>query len=489
MPIQFQPLMSTTTEAVLGARLRLHGGMYAFGSDGAQMDGRLVLGGLMLGGQSNDQLVVNLPSELGGSFVLGGTMDGYTTVYGGVDGSFALRGGLFGTGMTVMEGGFSLSGRLMDTPLGNYVLMAADVDVTGYGGIQFAAAEDSLALGTGVAPTPTAVMEAAVLLSATRRGRFDGRIALSDTVALESTAAFVVRMLVDDGVVFGDLATATEQRIARAVSRLLASGTVNTYTEATVAVAEALTLGELAWALQLGQLTDTMLLADNGAGLARFMASVLDQLRLSDAATPDYTLTVVLADDVVLSTTPNGHVDLVAAIREAVGLCMTLSFDNGDYVAWSVNTSTKGATTYTNYPFNSFAQVGGTWYAAAADGLHRLGGPDDDGEAIKARVRLGLSSLGTRLLKRMADAFIGYTSDGTLLLRVITSDERTGEKVAAVYKLAERPALAKRENRFRIGRGLKSVDWDFELENMDGADFALDQIQFAPLVLSRRTRG
>lgn len=202
MPIQFQPLMSTTTEAVLGARLRLHGGMYAFGSDGAQMDGRLVLGGLMLGGQSNDQLVVNLPSELGGSFVLGGTMDGYTTEYGEVGGGFALRGGLFGTGMTAMEGGFSLSGRLMDTPLGNYVLMAADVDVTGYGGIQFAAAEDSLALGTGVAPTPTAVMQAAMVLSAARRGKFDGHVALSDTVALDDSAAFVVRMLVDDGVVF-----------------------------------------------------------------------------------------------------------------------------------------------------------------------------------------------------------------------------------------------------------------------------------------------
>lgn len=489
MPIQFQPLMSTTTEAVLGARLRLHGGMYAFGSDGAQMDGRLVLGGLMLGGQSNDQLVVNLPSELGGSFVLGGTMDGYTAEYGEVGGSFTLRGELVGTGMTVMEGGFTLGGQMMDVPLGNYALMVADVDVTGYGGIQFAATGDSLAMGTGVAPTPTAVMEAVMVLSAARRGKFDGHVALSDTVALDDSAAFVVRMLVDDGVVFGDLATATEQRIARAVSRLLASGTVNTYAEATVAVAEALLLGELAWALQLGQLTDTVLLADNSTGLARFMASVLDQLRLSDTATPDYTLTVVLADDVVLSALPSGHVDLVAAIRDSVGLCMTLAFDNGEYVAWTVNASTKGATTYTNYPFNSFAHVGGTWYAAAADGLHVLGGPDDDGEAIKARVRLGLSSLGTRLLKRMADAFIGYTSDGTLLLRVITSDERTGEKVAALYKLAERPALAKRENRFRIGRGLKSVDWDFELENMDGADFALDQIQFAPLVLSRRTRG
>ena len=489
MTILFQPVVQASETAAMSGALRVHGAFYGFGADGAQMDGGFVLLGQLLGEAADGQLVVNLPSSLDGMLVLGGAAKGSSVETGELGGAMRLTGGVLGSGMAVMEGGFTLSGEAVDAPLGNSALLTAWPEMASYGGIQFAATGSEFAAGSGASPTPTAVVVATAILAEARRGMFDGSERMADAVAVQDGAAFVVQMLADDGVVFGDLATATAQRVARAVSRLLAAGAVSTYAEATKSVADALVLGELAWALQLGQVDETLLLSDHADGLMQFIARVLEQLQLADEVVPGYTLTVVLADDVVLSQALNGQVDLVAAVHESVGLCMTLTLDGGDYVAWTVNTGSKGATTYTNYPFNSFAQVGGQWYAACATGVYALGGDTDDGQDIAARLRLGMSSLGTRLLKRMADAFIGYTSDGTLLLRVITSDERTGEKVAAVYKLAERPALAKRENRFRIGRGLKSVDWDFELENMDGADFALDQIQFAPLVLSRRTRG
>ena len=41
----------------------------------------------------------------------------------------------------------------------------------------------------------------------------------------------------------------------------------------------------------------------------------------------------------------------------------------------------------------------------------------------------------------------------------------------------------------QIKEGLRAVDWDFELENVDGAMFDLHTIQFQPMALSRRTRG
>ena len=40
-----------------------------------------------------------------------------------------------------------------------------------------------------------------------------------------------------------------------------------------------------------------------------------------------------------------------------------------------------------------------------------------------------------------------------------------------------------------VQRGLKAVDWDFEIENVDGGDFELSSIEFRPLILDRRTRG
>jgi len=33
------------------------------------------------------------------------------------------------------------------------------------------------------------------------------------------------------------------------------------------------------------------------------------------------------------------------------------------------------------------------------------------------------------------------------------------------------------------------VDWDFELENIDGADFELHSVEFLSVKMSRRTRS
>jgi len=41
----------------------------------------------------------------------------------------------------------------------------------------------------------------------------------------------------------------------------------------------------------------------------------------------------------------------------------------------------------------------------------------------------------------------------------------------------------------RLGWGLQAVDWDFELANVNGADFELHSVEFHPTQLSRRIRG
>ena len=68
-------------------------------------------------------------------------------------------------------------------------------------------------------------------------------------------------------------------------------------------------------------------------------------------------------------------------------------------------------------------------------------------------------------------------------------DPTTGEKSAAIYRLADPGAANVREHRVKFGRGLKSVDWDVVLENVDGADFELHSVEFHPLNLDRRTRS
>ena len=52
-----------------------------------------------------------------------------------------------------------------------------------------------------------------------------------------------------------------------------------------------------------------------------------------------------------------------------------------------------------------------------------------------------------------------------------------------------RPAAGRRESRFEPGKGLQAIYFDFELENINGADFDLSSVDFQPLISNRRTRG
>jgi hypothetical protein len=63
-----------------------------------------------------------------------------------------------------------------------------------------------------------------------------------------------------------------------------------------------------------------------------------------------------------------------------------------------------------------------------------------------------------------------------------------GSKEEHWYRLEQRPTEALRENRVPVGRGLKSVYWQYELHNIDGADFQIETVRMWPMGLSRKVR-
>ena len=121
------------------------------------------------------------------------------------------------------------------------------------------------------------------------------------------------------------------------------------------------------------------------------------------------------------------------------------------------------------------------------DDLPDVDGDDDDGAPIHARVRTGLTSFGTEVLKKNPNMYLTLRSDGELLLRVITTDG--GRKKENWYKLHRREATEPVEGRFDIAKGLTSVYWGYQIENIAGADFELATIKSWPFVVQRRKSG
>ena len=349
-------------------------------------------------------------------------------------------------------------------------------------------AESALAGGEAHSTKPTAVVDVVLSLRGGQHSLFTGTRAVVETLRFETALHTVFQMLVEEGIAFGAASTITYTAIERVVERLLLSGEVETAAEALQVVTIGLAFGQLASASLLTTAGDELALNAAVTDALSAMNRLVETLLLDAVANPVHTAVVSVREDLVLGETLASAADMATLINESLTFVTRLKLDSGEYIAWALNTEGKGLSRYTQFPFNSFAKIGGRYFGACSDGLYRLEGDDDAGVPIANKLRMGLTAFGTRRLKRLPDAFIAYTSTGTLLLRVIVVNEQ-GEKEAAIYKLAPRPAGVMRENRFQIGRGLKSIDWDFELESVDGADFDLHSLEFRPLLLDRRTRG
>lgn len=234
---------------------------------------------------------------------------------------------------------------------------------------------------------------------------------------------------------------------------------------------------------QLEQLSSTLGLDDALSNEILIYARALTELRISALLTGDLLLTAVLSDTVGLGDALTSVAEMLKALASAIGISATLQLADGAYTAWVMNAESKAVWTYDNYPFNSFAQLGDRYYGAGPDGLSELVGEDDAGTAIDWSARTGVQNFGTQLEKRGVMAYLGYTSAGDVGLSVIIS-EPDGEKVQYNYHMIPRNAADTTVNRIEIGKGLKSVYWQFEFVGT-GA-FTLDSASVLPMILSRR---
>ncbi|WP_158683566.1 hypothetical protein [Burkholderia sp. BE12] len=149
-----------------------------------------------------------------------------------------------------------------------------------------------------------------------------------------------------------------------------------------------------------------------------------------------------------------------------------------------MHTEQMGVTTYSNFPFNSFAQFGGVYLAASSAGIFTLGGNTDNGALIQAAARVGITDFSTSHLKRVDRVYVGYRTDGNLVLRVFT-DEVTQRD----YLLTATGKSGLHGNHVRLGKGLVARYWQFEVRNQNGADFELNAIELKPTQLRRRVGG
>lgn len=493
MPIIFAPLDAFETAASADGGVFVHGSALAGGAFVANsVEGVVFLyggGELELrttsepeaGAFANGAVYVDVESEWAAAF--GFELDAEVFVYG--------DGWCGEAGSAICDGSVYVAGEALE----DLDIMPGDLAsvitylpwMYGLSGGAFERTIDVVALDGIVQGQPwTNVLDALALVGMTS-GQFSGNAKVAEVLRVFGVEAPVVIIVQQEGLALSSIMHGDFRAMERVVDRLLFEGHALSFLEAVSKVADVLAADAAAQTLLLGDTADVVAMASAADYVYTAIERVIDSGVLFGA--DRQSLSILASDSLVLSDAALSLADVFALIRDGIGLIGRVRLDTGEYTAWVVNTESAGVSTYTNYPFNSFAMIGGVAFGLTSMGMHALDADDDDGDPINARLRVGLTDMGTRLLKNVPEAYIGFTSDEKMVLRAITPNPVTGERQAVNYNMKAVGNASLAPQRFELGKGVKAVDWDFELENIDGADFDLHSVEFLPIKMSRRTRS
>lgn len=311
---------------------------------------------------------------------------------------------------------------------------------------------------------------------------------LRDTTDFTDAIAVVWKMLLAESMKAGDNAAPSVVAIETVLDGLRLLAGPNTTLACRNLVAQTLALNDAIAVLAKEQLSDAAALSAALATALTARSALVDGLLAGDIASGSAIAHAVLDESMAMGDTPATVLEALNTVREHIGFSITLRIGDDVYVAWVCNTETRAQWQYTHWPFNSMCEFEGRYYGAQDDGIYDLTGDTDAGEDIKARIRLGLSDMGIRREKRMPSLYLSYTATDCLVLKAIVA-EIDGTRSEYWYRLVPRGGGELREGRIKLGRGLKAVLYDFIIENVNGGDFALDALEFFPLVLDRRVKG
>lgn len=299
-------------------------------------------------------------------------------------------------------------------------------------------------------------------------------------------AALVILWLTAEAeAVAEDSAVASMQLLMEAADLALAIGFAGSKLTATALVAalaeasDSATLIRLLTASSAGEAFDDAAIERIG-----LILTALDSGEFTDEAATTLRI-VVLGDDAgVASAEPGASLTGLAAAFDS-GQAFGYARINGEtYAIYAMTLQGAAVTEIAGVDIDSYFLVGNQMYAVGEHGIFLAEGSTDDGAPINASLQHGLSNLGTPLKKEIPNAYVGYTTDGEMLLKVSETDK--GVKRTSVYKLNAVRKQVMSDNRFDIAIGKQSVYWDFEITNHEGSDFELDALKIWRMPLSRR---
>lgn len=345
--------------------------------------------------------------------------------------------------------------------------------------------EDGLAFAGGVDVGGYIPMTEAVVAGDVATSRALFRNDISDGVWLQDLSIVVHTFITVDGFSAIDSAELRARKLIAVVDALLAADVVTNRLSAVYVLAASFAAEDVAARAVREEITDAVALADLMTESMRAYHALFSGIVLADSVTANARFLIPLSEGVTLSDDVSSSAILLQAIEDGVGFAAALDIEDGHYYAWVLDAESRASWHYDNFGFNSFAAFNDQYLGAMYDGVYVLDGDDDQGAPINATLRTGILTFGTSAIKRPSVMYICAKRSGDLVAKVIITNEDGGTE-AHWYALEGGASVAMREDRIEPDGGLESVTLQFELVNVDGADFDIDQMRVLAVALNRR---
>jgi predicted acyltransferase (DUF342 family) len=285
-------------------------------------------------------------------------------------------------------------------------------------------------------------------LSITDHAVLPYRVFCADVVTAREAVTIVRTLVATESLTIGDQASALFEHRIKVQEELTISAGATVRPQ--MVFAEALHIGDTGSIHGALNCRDTAALSDRAAVMATTSLLAQELAALSDGVTFRQQMSLLVEDQAYIWDEP-------------------LLPPSG--VAWTANTDSWAASRYAGFTLNSLAVINGVLYGAGDAGLYRIDGSTDVGAAIAASFTTGQHTNRDDSMRRGGYVYTTMQTDGEMQVQVL--DVQAGVPTENTYPFESRPAQAPTPTRAKLGKGLRSLLWQFQVSNVNGADFQI----------------
>lgn len=349
----------------------------------------------------------------------------------------------------------------------------------GYGELILELLLDEVAAGDGASYEWVLAVAEALGLSTTATNVLVAQTAVTDAFRADDALFVVLEAVIQEALAVSDSPAQALVVLRTVRDALVAAGVAESNAVANLLVAAAVAVSDTVSRAFEALLAEVAHLGDSAEYVFGTVLEVLEAVSMAEAVSELPIITLAVAEGVDIDAALTNHLLADVLLQDGVLAFVSLPLNDQIYTGWVLNTTNTAVSRYPNFNANSVCYDGSRYLAASHDGVYALEGNDDAGQDIDAWIRSGVDDFGTSAKKTFPYAYIAGRSDGSLVLKLVND-----EKSEHWYELTLGESLE--TGRTRLGRGLKMRYLQFELRNARGADFELDELEFVPVMLSRR---